>query len=420
MEGSYDIFLSYRRDGGIKDAMLLHQALEERGYRVYIDLRGMTSGLFDVQLYQHIDECRDFIVVLSPHALDRCDSQEDWVRREVERAHAGGKNIIPVMLNGFSFPDRIPSSLEFLRHTHGVVPSFEYYDAFIDKLVQYLKSEPVRETPAEISSESEPVQTKPTFLPKWLILLVFLLLLLAAGIRGILSASSPPSPPPPAETQAAGTATPESETAKDPVVLDAQGDWYYNNGEYEKALEAHLQAAEVGSKQFYNRIGYMYDLGQGTEVDSDKAEHYYLLAAEQGDVYAQYNLGTMYAQNPLKADPDKAESWYLLAAGQGHAGAQNNLGFMYLDTANGKADFDQAEHYFLLSAEQGNSVAQYNLGYIYQNDQYGKKDIRKAIDWYTKAAEQGHVGAMEALGDINSAGKGVNPKTEQAISSPAP
>ncbi len=52
--------------------------------------------------------------------------------------------------------------------------------------------------------------------------------------------------------------------------------------------------------------------------------------AEQGDAYAQNNLGLMYYEGEGVPQDDKtAVKWYTLAAEQGIADAQNNLGVMY-------------------------------------------------------------------------------------------
>ena len=52
--------------------------------------------------------------------------------------------------------------------------------------------------------------------------------------------------------------------------------------------------------------------------------------AEQGDAYAQNNLGVMYENgNGVVQDYAEAAKWYRLAAEQGVANAQNNLGSMY-------------------------------------------------------------------------------------------
>ena len=40
MTDNYDIFISYRRDGGAQYARILQLELEKRGYRVFPGLRG--------------------------------------------------------------------------------------------------------------------------------------------------------------------------------------------------------------------------------------------------------------------------------------------------------------------------------------------------------------------------------------------
>ena len=177
----YDIFLSYRRDGGIKDAMLLKNALEDRGYSVFLDMNSLHEGQFDEQLYQRIDECTDFVLVLPKGALDRCKNEDDWVRKEIEHAHAGGKNIIPIMLEGFSFPDELPETIDFIQRTHGLKPSFDYFDAFIDKLTNFLKSSP--------HTEEDKI-----FPGKWWLVASGIILVVILGIAWILHRPYPDIP----------------------------------------------------------------------------------------------------------------------------------------------------------------------------------------------------------------------------------
>ena len=85
---NYDVFISYRRSGGEYTAKILRDRLEDMGYRVFFDVESLRSGYFNTKLYSVIDECRDFLLILSPGALDRCANPDDWVRLEVERALA--------------------------------------------------------------------------------------------------------------------------------------------------------------------------------------------------------------------------------------------------------------------------------------------------------------------------------------------
>lgn len=140
---AYDIFISYRRIGGEYTAKILRDHLQEAGYNVFFDLESLRSGEFNIKLYSVIDECTDFLLVLSPGALDRCDSEDDWVRREVEYALEKGKNVIPIMLRGFSFPDVLPKTMEALRYRNGLEANSQFFDAFLEQLKKkYLQTKP--------------------------------------------------------------------------------------------------------------------------------------------------------------------------------------------------------------------------------------------------------------------------------------
>lgn len=134
MNTKYDIFISYRRTS-YETANLVATRLKAAGYRVFFDLESMRSGKFNEQLYDVIDNCTDFIVVLPPNALDRCINEDDWVRLEVMHAMNAKKNIVPVMLNGFAWPNPMPQGMEELCNYQALTASsIEYFDMAMDKL----------------------------------------------------------------------------------------------------------------------------------------------------------------------------------------------------------------------------------------------------------------------------------------------
>lgn len=137
----YDIFISYRRSS-YDTANLIATRLRSAGYSVFFDMETLRSGKFNVQLYEVIDNCKDFLVVLPPDALDRCVNEDDWVRLEVLRAMGGDKNIIPIMLNGFTWPNPMPIGMEELCNYQAVTASsVEYFDLSMEKLQKrYLHS----------------------------------------------------------------------------------------------------------------------------------------------------------------------------------------------------------------------------------------------------------------------------------------
>jgi hypothetical protein len=95
-------FISYRRADG-SWALNIYQWLTQRGYDVFIDYEGIGSGSFETVIVENIHSRAHFLVLLSPTALERCDQPGDWLRREIEEAIASKRNLVPIMLPGFSF-----------------------------------------------------------------------------------------------------------------------------------------------------------------------------------------------------------------------------------------------------------------------------------------------------------------------------
>ena len=142
--GGYDIFISYRRDGGETMAFLLHDRLTAKGFRVFLDVESLNAGKFNEKLLDIIEDCDDFIVILSENSLDRCVNDGDWVRNEISHAFKTKKNIVPFMLRGFNWPENLPGDIADLTMQNGInAISNEYFDAAIERLIhKFLKSAP--------------------------------------------------------------------------------------------------------------------------------------------------------------------------------------------------------------------------------------------------------------------------------------
>ena len=140
---AYDIFISYRRKGaGAGVAGELQSKLENLGFKVFLDVDKIGSGEFPDQIKHAIEECKDFLLVLSPGTLDRCVDEEDWVRREILMAQEFGKNIIGVGLPGFIMPEAeaLPAALQFLATKQVFVWTHEYRAASFEKIAENLIS----------------------------------------------------------------------------------------------------------------------------------------------------------------------------------------------------------------------------------------------------------------------------------------
>jgi hypothetical protein len=127
-----------------------------------------------------------------------------------------------------------------------------------------------------------------------------------------------------------------------------------------------LKAANNGVKQAQNNLGTMYSKGHGVTKNDVEAMKWYLKAAEQNDMYAQYNLGNQYYDMEDIASYKVALNWYLKAASNGYDKAQYKLGQMYLKGLGTEKNQSEAIKWLKKAALQGNRDAQdilENLGY---------------------------------------------------------
>jgi hypothetical protein len=139
----YDAFISYRRDMNADTARLIRKELQNRGYRVFLDVDDLKAHYFDKRLLDEIERSPNFIVILVPGSLERCDDPDDWLRREIAHAIATRRNIIPILKDGFRFPkpDVLPADMRELARHNGVVYDSVYFDSVSDKLVSFLCTE---------------------------------------------------------------------------------------------------------------------------------------------------------------------------------------------------------------------------------------------------------------------------------------
>lgn len=132
----YDIFISYRREGGYDTAKHLNDLLVRDGYKVSFDIDTLRNGDFDTQLLERIEQCKDFILIVDEHCFDRTldkdfEPQKDWLRCELAHALKHNKNIVPVFLSNVKgFPDRLPKDIAAVVKKNGPEYNRYYFNDF--------------------------------------------------------------------------------------------------------------------------------------------------------------------------------------------------------------------------------------------------------------------------------------------------
>jgi TPR repeat protein len=141
-----------------------------------------------------------------------------------------------------------------------------------------------------------------------------------------------------------------------------------------------------------------------------------LLAAQQGDAKAQFQLGRAYHDGKgVAQDFAQAVAWYEKAAKQEYARMQNSLGYAYYKGKGVAQDFAHAVALWEKAAKQGFAQAQFNLGTAYYKGKGIPQDFAQAVAWYEKAAGQGYARAQFNLGAAYYDGKGVAQDFAQAV-----
>ena len=137
----YDAFISYRREGGSDTARLIRSELIRRGIRSFLDVVDLGASHFDDRLLQAIEKASAFILILSPESLDQCGRPDDWLRREISHAISKDKNIIPILKEGFVFPEKetLPTDIAELPRYNCVPYSHAYFEAATDRVMGFLK-----------------------------------------------------------------------------------------------------------------------------------------------------------------------------------------------------------------------------------------------------------------------------------------
>jgi TPR repeat protein len=84
--------------------------------------------------------------------------------------------------------------------------------------------------------------------------------------------------------------------------------------------------SELGDAGCLNDCGFMYEHGQGTKPNLEKAGACYLAAAEKGFAHAYSNLGRLYLDaSKLKLDPVTAYKWFLVGVANGDGFSRHYL-----------------------------------------------------------------------------------------------
>ena len=165
-----------------------------------------------------------------------------------------------------------------------------------------------------------------------------------------------------------------------------------------------MQAAEQNYAKAQYVLGICYENGYGVEKNREEAREWYTKAAEQGNIYAQGNLGwLLYEQEEY----GEAFKWFSESGHEGYASSQYGMGECYYYGRGVGQNYEQAKLWYEKAAEQEHMGSLLQLGHIYYFGKCGEPDYVTAVTYYEKAAELGSAEGQHLLAFCYETGQGV-------------
>ena len=178
-------------------------------------------------------------------------------------------------------------------------------------------------------------------------------------------------------------------------------------------LEAMRRQAVAGSAESQFLLGRYYL--DGSQLDADRAVFWFQKAAQQGHLFAQFELGLMNEEGTgVPRDPGQAALWYQNAATHGHARAAFRLSYLYFAGDGVPQDSSLAAAWCRVAAEGGLPYAQHVLGGLIGSNEKPDDDW-EAVLWLQRASDQRYAQATFELGRMYYRGQGVERSFEKAI-----
>jgi len=186
----------------------------------------------------------------------------------------------------------------------------------------------------------------------------------------------------------------------------------------------HNKAAEQGNAYAQYNLGLLYEKGTGVEQDYRQAAQWFRKAMEQGGYYASHHLGALYERG--QGVPRSKVVAYALYDSERREKLADSMTAQEIEAGKvlsheirggglleasyylaASQDHSQAAQWWRKGAEQGNAYAQYNLGLLYEKGDGIPQDYSQAAQWFRKAVEQGSYCAPYNLGVLYERGHGV-------------
>lgn len=186
-------------------------------------------------------------------------------------------------------------------------------------------------------------------------------------------------------------------------------------------VAAYKKAADMGSDEAQCELGFWYCNGErGLEKDIAESNRWFLMAANNGNDEAQFQIGVKYDYGiGVRKSHKEALKWFMRAASKENIRALYTTGRCYYYGDGVRVDENMAFYYLRRSAERGYMPAMYMVGDFYCTGYYRSnavdKDDEQAVKWYKKAVDKEYTPAQYKLGLCYYYGYGLSVDNNTAL-----
>ncbi len=153
------------------------------------------------------------------------------------------------------------------------------------------------------------------------------------------------------------------------------------------AVELYDVAARQGHLQSQLRLGQLFKAGG---PDAEPAAH----SDDPHAIIASRKLAYKPSHSPSLVS---ALKFFKMAAEQGHVESQFELGQMYAQGLGTPQRFDEAAKWYESAAKQGHARAQFNLAFMVAHGQGAEENLLKSYEWYRISYLCGYALAKQAM-----------------------
>ena len=218
-----------------------------------------------------------------------------------------------------------------------------------------------------------------------------------------------PQPSSPQEPKPAQVEIPKPSVQQPSIAeIDKQAGALYDQRRYADAAPLYDEACTGGLGSDCDRLGMMYEHGDGVARDYSQAATLYSKACVVGDKTGCDALIPMYAKRMVTAqEASHVESIFSNACDAGNAHGCASLGFMYENGAGITRDIPRAVSLYSKACDSGEARGCANLGVMYANGSGVTRDDSRAAALSAKACDGGEAFACATLGFGYENGRGV-------------